>query len=117
LRAILGAWQTLFYKFFIYVQNQQFDIAADAFTSFKDLLTSHKILIANFLEKNYEPVMERYGELLKSENYVTRRQSLKVRTSGLTLTSAAQRRCAALRACHPCSLHSHPSTVASAAAW
>lgn len=70
--------QGLFYKFFTYVQNQQFDIAADAFTSFKDLLTSHKILIANFLEKNYEPVMEQYGALLKSDNYVTRRQSLKV---------------------------------------
>eukprot|EP00037_Helgoeca_nana_P014637 m.136717 g.136717 ORF g.136717 m.136717 type:complete len:332 (+) comp22643_c0_seq1:298-1293(+) len=78
LARLLTENETLFYKFFIYVQNQQFDIAADAFTSFKDLLTSHKILIANFLEKNYEPVMERYGELLKSENYVTRRQSLKL---------------------------------------
>lgn len=68
----------LFYKFFKYVQNQQFDIAADAFTSFKELLTSHKILIANFLEKNYEPVMAQYDQLLKSENYVTRRQSLKL---------------------------------------
>eukprot|EP00038_Savillea_parva_P008261 m.175764 g.175764 ORF g.175764 m.175764 type:complete len:333 (+) comp14051_c0_seq1:281-1279(+) len=70
--------ETLFYKFFTYVQNQQFDIAADAFTSFKELLTQNKILIANFLEKNYEPVMKHYGELLKSENYVTRRQSLKL---------------------------------------
>mmetsp|Transcript_34217 Transcript_34217/g.89780 ORF Transcript_34217/g.89780 Transcript_34217/m.89780 type:complete len:332 (-) Transcript_34217:91-1086(-) len=70
--------EVLFYLFFKYVQNQQFDIAADAFASFKDLLTSHKILIANFLEKNYEPVMEQYGQLLKSENYVTRRQSLKL---------------------------------------
>lgn len=50
----------------------------DAFTSFKELLTSHKILCAEFLESNYERVMSNYDKLLKSDNYVTRRQSLKV---------------------------------------
>eukprot|EP00040_Diaphanoeca_grandis_P015697 m.80411 g.80411 ORF g.80411 m.80411 type:complete len:332 (-) comp25309_c0_seq1:30-1025(-) len=68
----------LFESFFEYVQVQSFDIAADAFGTFKDLLTKHKILCADFLEKNYEKVMSRYKGLLDSTNYVTRRQSLKL---------------------------------------
>jgi len=68
----------LFDVFFEYVQVQSFDIAADAFGTFKDLLTKHKILCADFLEKNYDRVMEKYRGLLDSTNYVTRRQSLKL---------------------------------------
>ena len=56
----------LFCKFFDYVQLQQFDIAADAFSTFKDLLTNHKILCATFLETNYEPIIEKYVKLLHS---------------------------------------------------
>merc|ERR1719197_895389 len=33
---------------------------------------------ADFLEKNYDEVFSRYTELLKSKNYVTRRQSLRL---------------------------------------
>lgn len=67
-----------FSKFFGYVQLQQFDTASDAFATFKDLLTNHKILCAEFLERNYDKVFDKYIELLNSENYVTRRQSLKL---------------------------------------
>eukprot|EP00051_Salpingoeca_urceolata_P026846 m.478977 g.478977 ORF g.478977 m.478977 type:complete len:324 (-) comp21290_c0_seq1:212-1183(-) len=68
----------LFYKFFGFVQVGAFDIASDAFSTFKDLLTKHKIACADFLEKNYDEVFGRYVQLLNSENYVTRRQSLKL---------------------------------------
>ncbi len=51
-----GRVQALFNKFFAYVQQPQFDIAADAFSTFKELLTSHKILCAGFLEKSYDTV-------------------------------------------------------------
>lgn len=68
----------LFAKFFGYVQNPQFDIASDAFSVFKELLTTHKILAATYLEKQYEKFFENYHVLLQSENYVTRRQSLKL---------------------------------------
>lgn len=44
----------------------------------QDLLTKHKILCAEHLEKNYDQVFGQYRELLDSENYVTRRQSLKL---------------------------------------
>ena len=44
----------------------------------QELLTKHKILSADFLEANYERVFQPYQHLLNSENYVTRRQALKV---------------------------------------
>jgi len=46
----------LFYKFFDYVQISQFDIAADAFATLKDLLTKHKVICSEFLDKNYDKV-------------------------------------------------------------
>ncbi|KAF3838009.1 hypothetical protein F7725_009776 [Dissostichus mawsoni] len=66
-----------FYCFFRYVELSTFDIASDAFASFKDLLTRHKIMCADFLENNYDRVFTEYEKLLHSENYVTKRQSLK----------------------------------------
>jgi len=68
-----------FYNFFTYVEVSTFDIASDAFSTFKELLTKHKILCAEFLETNYDRVFEQnYKRLLHSDNYVTRRQSLKL---------------------------------------
>lgn len=95
-----------FFNFFRYVEVSTFDIASDAFSTFKvnaesdnrkfendsssstngaqwlynlqELLTRHKMLCAEFLEANYEQVFTHYQQLLNSENYVTRRQSLKL---------------------------------------
>lgn len=50
-----------FYRFFSYVEVSTFDIASDAFATFKDLLTKHKILCAQFLEANYDKVGKRKG--------------------------------------------------------
>lgn len=47
-----------------------FDIASDAFASFKELLTRHKQLVAQFLEANYDKVWC-YSELA-SPNMVTK---------------------------------------------
>lgn len=44
----------------------------------QELLTRHKMLCAEFLEANYDQVFTHYQDLLNSENYVTRRQSLKL---------------------------------------
>merc|ERR1719436_563968 len=67
-----------FYDFFKYVEVSTFDIASDAFATFKELLTKHKMLAADFLETNFDKVFGRYQRLLHSDNYVTRRQSLKL---------------------------------------
>ncbi|XP_058846374.1 calcium-binding protein 39-like isoform X1 [Acipenser ruthenus] len=67
-----------FYDFFRYVELSTFDIASDAFATFKDLLTRHKPLSAEFLEQHYDRFFSEYEKLLHSENYVTKRQSLKL---------------------------------------
>ncbi|KAG7234460.1 hypothetical protein INR49_004794 [Caranx melampygus] len=45
-----------FHSFFNYVEMSTFDIASDAFATFKDLLTRHKVLVAEYLEQNYDAV-------------------------------------------------------------
>ncbi|CAH1781110.1 unnamed protein product [Owenia fusiformis] len=65
-----------FYNLFEYVKVSTFDVASDAFTTLKDLLTRHKTGSAEFLEKNYEKIFTAYRALLDSENYVIRRQAL-----------------------------------------
>lgn len=67
-----------FYNFFNYVEVSTFDIASDAFSTFKELLTRHKTLSAEFLNSNYDKFFSCYEKLLNSENYVTKRQSLKL---------------------------------------
>lgn len=67
-----------FWNLFEYVELQAFDVASDAFATFKDLVTRHKQLVATFLREKYDEFFERYSKLLKSQNYVTKRQSLKV---------------------------------------
>ncbi|ETV78487.1 hypothetical protein H257_08011 [Aphanomyces astaci] len=67
------------WKFFdTYVHLPNFDVGSDAFASFKDLLTRHKGLLSVFFDTHFDQVFEQYNRLLSSENYVTRRQSLKL---------------------------------------
>lgn len=68
----------LFDPFFDYIQLSTFDIASDAFLTFKMMITKHKAQCARFLEVHYERVFSKYKLLLTSKNYVTKRQSLKL---------------------------------------
>ncbi|DAZ93625.1 TPA: hypothetical protein N0F65_003765 [Lagenidium giganteum] len=66
-------------KFFdVYVHLPNFEVGSDAFATFKDLLTRHKDLTSQFFTAKYDEVFTKYNKLLTSENYVTRRQSLKL---------------------------------------
>ncbi|XP_026407546.1 putative MO25-like protein At5g47540 [Papaver somniferum] len=66
-------------KFFDFIQLPNFDIASDASTTFKELLTRHKSTVADFLTKNYDWFFAEYnGKLLESSNYIIRRQSVKL---------------------------------------
>lgn len=67
-----------FYSLFSFVELSTFDVASDAFSTFKDLLTRHKMKSSKFLEENYDTFFTSYKVLLDSENYVTKRQSLKL---------------------------------------
>lgn len=55
-----------------------FDVASDAFTTLKELLRRHKQMVAEFLSQNFSRFFVLYEGLLTSDNYVTRRQSLKL---------------------------------------
>uniref|UniRef100_M3XZN9 Calcium binding protein 39 n=3 Tax=Boreoeutheria TaxID=1437010 RepID=M3XZN9_MUSPF len=56
-------WSEQFYDFFRYVEMSTFDIASDAFATFKDLLTRHKLLSAEFLEQHYDKFCTRNERL------------------------------------------------------
>ena len=67
-----------FMNFFKLIEGPNFHSSSDAFQTFRELLTRHKLLAAEFLEDNYDMIFQRYQSLLDSENYVIRRQSLKL---------------------------------------
>lgn len=67
-----------FYSLFEHIESALFEVASDAFTTFKDALTKHKALVAEFLFEQYERFFSCYARLLTSGNYVTKRQSLKL---------------------------------------
>ncbi|GAB2295122.1 hypothetical protein Dimus_038342 [Dionaea muscipula] len=72
-----------FQLFFKYVELSNFDVASDAFSTFKDLLTKHDKEVSEYLTSHYEEFFDMYEKLLVSPNYVTRRQSLKLLTDFL----------------------------------
>ncbi|KAK8681036.1 hypothetical protein V6N13_053443 [Hibiscus sabdariffa] len=67
-----------FVLFFKFVELPNFDVASDAFSTFKDILTKHSSLVAEYLNVHYDEFFDLYEKLLTSSNYVTRRQSLKL---------------------------------------
>ena len=68
----------LFWKFFDLVELDTFDIASDAFSTFKDCLRRHVTVTAKFIDANRQRFVTSYNRLLQSDNYATRRQSLKL---------------------------------------
>ncbi len=62
----------------MYVHFPNFEVGSDAFATFKDLLSRHKTVAAEVFAARFDQVFEKYNKLLMSENYVTRRQSLKL---------------------------------------
>ncbi|KAM7492398.1 hypothetical protein LguiA_035319 [Lonicera macranthoides] len=65
-------------KFFKYIQSPNFDIASDAAATFKELLTRHKSIVAEFLSNNYDWFFQEYSKLLESPNYITKRHAVKL---------------------------------------
>ncbi|KAG5220050.1 mo25 protein [Salix suchowensis] len=67
-----------FYKYPHYIENTTFGISCDAFANLKETLTRHKPMVAEYLDKNYDRFFSSYTTLILSNNYVTKRQSLKL---------------------------------------
>ncbi|KAH8601356.1 conidiophore development protein-like protein hymA [Bisporella sp. PMI_857] len=69
----------VFWKFFAWIDRGTFEVGADAFTTFRDLLTKHKQIVAQYLSTNFDRFFDQYNNVLvKSESYVTKRQSIKL---------------------------------------
>mmetsp|Transcript_28496 Transcript_28496/g.52448 ORF Transcript_28496/g.52448 Transcript_28496/m.52448 type:complete len:243 (-) Transcript_28496:1042-1770(-) len=72
-------WRVPFSNFFFQkVEVANFEIGADAFSTFKDLLTRHKSLVSQYLQEHYVEFFQSFQNLLRSTNYVVRRQSVKL---------------------------------------
>ncbi|XP_073397022.1 uncharacterized protein [Physcomitrium patens] len=67
-----------FEMFFKFVETPNFDVASDAFATFKELLTRHNPVVVAYLSSRYASFFANFDKLLRSTNYVTRRQSLKL---------------------------------------
>ncbi|KAK8215504.1 Mo25-like protein [Phyllosticta citricarpa] len=71
--------QGVFWKFFEWIDRGAFEACADAFNTFRDILTKHKVLVADYLQVNFERFFKTYNTVLvQSESYVTKRQSIKL---------------------------------------
>jgi len=69
---------TILDNFLTYVQLPIFDVASDAFATFKTMLTKHKKLVCQYLMENFDTFFPRFNLLLQSDSYVTKRLSLKL---------------------------------------
>ncbi|KAK8006525.1 Mo25-like protein [Apiospora marii] len=62
----------VFWRFFDWIDKSSFEVAADAFTTFRDL-------VPRYLAVNFELFFDRYNHVLvQSNSYVTKRQSIKL---------------------------------------
>ena len=69
----------VFWNLFDWIDNAAFEASTDAFSTFREVLTKHKNLVAQYLTINFDLFFERYNDtLMLSKSYVTKRQSIKL---------------------------------------
>ncbi|KAF1981191.1 Mo25-domain-containing protein [Aulographum hederae CBS 113979] len=69
----------IFWKFFDWIDKGSFEVSADAFNTFREVLTRHKQIVAQYLQTNFDLFFSKYnGMLVQSDSYVTKRQSIKL---------------------------------------
>ncbi|KAI9797052.1 MAG: hypothetical protein M1825_006273 [Sarcosagium campestre] len=69
----------VFWRFFDWIDKGAFEVSADAFTTFRDILTKHKELVSQYLAVNFDLFFGYYNSVLvQSSSYVTKRQSIKL---------------------------------------
>ncbi|CEF63161.1 Protein Mo25 [Strongyloides ratti] len=67
-----------FLKLFNMITMESFEIASNCLSLIKNILTSFKDTVSQFLEKNYEKFIHSYNEMLSKANYFTKRECLKL---------------------------------------
>ncbi|KAJ5721799.1 uncharacterized protein N7483_009733 [Penicillium malachiteum] len=69
----------VFWNFFDWIDKSNFEVSADAFTTFREVLTRHKNLVTAYLATNFDLFFGRFNStLIQSDSYVTKRQSIKL---------------------------------------
>ncbi|KAJ5293953.1 hypothetical protein PENANT_c009G01278 [Penicillium antarcticum] len=69
----------VFWRFFDWIDKSNFEVSADAFTTFREILTRHKSLVTAYLATNFDLFFGRFNNILvHSDSYVTKRQSIKL---------------------------------------
>jgi calcium binding protein 39 len=69
----------VFWNFFTWIDKSSFEVSADAFDCFRLILTKHKPLVAQYIATNFDMFFQKYNDvLIKSDSYVTKRQSIKL---------------------------------------
>lgn len=69
----------VFWKFFEWIDRGNFEVSADAFATFRDILTRHKSVITGYLAANFDRFFATFNQvLIQSDSYVTKRQSIKL---------------------------------------
>lgn len=66
------------WNYFRYMQSPVFEIATDSYTTFHDILTTHKKIVSDFLANNYDRFTTNINTLIQCDNYVTKRQSVRL---------------------------------------
>ncbi len=66
------------FRIFGYCESARFDVASDAFATLCELLTRQRPLVARFLTAYHDDFFARYHRLVRADNYVTRRKSLRL---------------------------------------
>ena len=61
-----------------YVHLPNFDVASDALATVRDIFLMNRMIASQFLEREYTSIFSRFNKMLKSQNYITRRMSLKL---------------------------------------
>jgi calcium binding protein 39 len=59
-------------------RHATFDISSDAFSSLRELLLTHKAEGAQYLDSHFREFFTLYNELLQVQDYVTKRQALRL---------------------------------------
>ncbi|KAI6378065.1 hypothetical protein MCOR25_002311 [Pyricularia grisea] len=69
----------VFWKFFDWIDRGSFEVSADAFTTFREILTKQKEVVPHYLRVNFDLFCSKYNTVLvQSSSYVTKRQSIKL---------------------------------------
>ncbi|KAK1141083.1 Hym1p [Aspergillus melleus] len=69
----------IFWRFFTWIDRGSFELSADAFTTFREILTRHKSLVTGYLATNFDRFFGMFNStLVQSDSYVTKRQSIKL---------------------------------------